>query len=97
MGTFYLSFADNSKPTGSQWLGACVVEADDAKEAIEEAWRAGCNPGGEVLAFKTSKRPSARFYDRLLTMDDIRELDADIGGPGKAVDTDGNVVEKLNG
>lgn len=43
---WYLSFVDHKKG----WLGACCVEAKDLHDAVKTAWKAGCNPGGEVLA-----------------------------------------------
>jgi hypothetical protein len=46
---WYLSFADADRPEGDQFLGGCIVKAHSMKEAIKEAWRHGCNPGGEVV------------------------------------------------
>jgi hypothetical protein len=45
---YYLSFVDDDRPRGSRWLGGCCVEADSPIGAVQEAWRRGCNPGGEV-------------------------------------------------
>ncbi|MFY9838226.1 MAG: hypothetical protein WAK55_17500 [Xanthobacteraceae bacterium] len=42
---WYLSFVDSHKG----WLGACCVEADSIQDAVDTAYKAGCNPGGEVL------------------------------------------------
>lgn len=47
----WMSFCDGSRPKGSQFLGACVVDANSMEGAIRAAWSAGCNPGGEVVAF----------------------------------------------
>lgn len=46
---YYLSFADQDKPEGEKWSGCCCVEAEDHIDAVREARRQGCNPGGEVL------------------------------------------------
>lgn len=45
---FWLSFCDTRRPKGTQFLGACIVEADDFKSACREAWRLKINPGGDV-------------------------------------------------
>lgn len=46
MSYYWLSFAN------PKFLGGCLVEADGPAEAIEEAWRWQCNPGGEVCIVK---------------------------------------------
>jgi len=46
---WYFSFADGSRPKGSQFLGVAVVEAPDEVSAARETWRQGCNPGGGVV------------------------------------------------
>jgi hypothetical protein len=44
---WYLSFVD--KVHGKdKFLGACIVEADNYREAIFQAWMLKINPGGEV-------------------------------------------------
>lgn len=48
MSLFYLSFCDVNKPKGQQFLGATIVAADDAMEAVAKSHRLGINPGGEV-------------------------------------------------
>lgn len=45
---WWLSFADPSRPEGSQLLGCAIVDAMDGPEAIRAAWVLGINPGGEV-------------------------------------------------
>ncbi len=47
--TFWLSFADPTKPRGQQHLGVAIVEASSAGGALTKAWEMGCNPGGEVM------------------------------------------------
>lgn len=46
---FWLSFADPERPTGTQFLGACMVEADSPIAAVKTAHALGINPGGEVM------------------------------------------------
>lgn len=45
---WWLSFADPTRPTGSQFLGAALVEGQSLLDAAQTAWILGCNPGGEV-------------------------------------------------
>jgi hypothetical protein len=49
MSFWWLSFCEPTRPRGRKFLGGCIVEAEDMAEAIAEAWRHGCNPGGEVM------------------------------------------------
>ena len=65
MNLFWLSFADGSKPKGTQFLGACVVEAPSFADAIQVAWAHGCNPGGECLGREIhSLRMRERLFDQ---------------------------------
>lgn len=51
MSAFWLSFADDDRPEGQQFLGACIIpEAADFLEAMTLAWVFGLNPGGQVAA-----------------------------------------------
>lgn len=45
---YYLSFCDPAKPTGTQFLGATVVEAGDPSDMLTKTHLNGTNPGGEV-------------------------------------------------
>jgi hypothetical protein len=47
MSWWWLSFADDDG-----FLGACIVEAPDVVQAAIQAFRHGCNPGGEVVGVK---------------------------------------------
>lgn len=49
MTLFWMSFCDPTLPTGEQFLGATIVEAEDSKAALRKSWRLGINPGGEVM------------------------------------------------
>lgn len=46
---FWLSFVDDERPAGQQFLGACLVPASEIVEAVKVAHALGCNPGGEVV------------------------------------------------
>lgn len=52
MSFYYLSFCDPNKPKGSQFLGACVVEAHDERGAYLRATALGINPGGEIAMWE---------------------------------------------
>ena len=51
MAYYWLSFADKKK-----FLGGCLVEAESPGEAIEEAWRWKCNPGGDVAIVRVDAK-----------------------------------------
>lgn len=61
---WWISFADGPPPNG--FLGVAMVEAKDFERAIEEAWRRGINPGGEVLASSLVGAPPEHLRNRLL-------------------------------
>jgi hypothetical protein len=70
LGWWWLSFADD---TG--FLGVAIVEAGGIMEAAVAAKLAGCNPGGEVLAYPipVDKLPVEKLRNRLLSRDDLEE------------------------
>lgn len=45
---WYISFADPDLPTGTQFLGACYVQAMSLPDAITVSHERGCNPGGQA-------------------------------------------------
>jgi len=51
---FWLSFADASRPQGTQFLGA------SQEQAVRRCHRAGANPGGEMMSMQI---PNS-FWDR---------------------------------
>lgn len=61
-----MSFCDPNKPEGSQFLGACVVEASNLRDAIQVSWEYGCNPGGEVLSKEIPKKFEAKVIQQEL-------------------------------
>jgi hypothetical protein len=46
---YWMSFCDNAKPKGEQFLGTCIVHAHDEVEATRLAWARGMNPGAEIM------------------------------------------------
>jgi hypothetical protein len=48
MAWWWMSFADPTRPRGSQFLSVLLIEADDAKKAMTRSHVLGLNPGGEV-------------------------------------------------
>ena len=54
---WWLSFADSDGPGG--FLGACIVVAPDFGVAVQVAWAAGCNPGGQVKGTSLSCQTDA--------------------------------------
>lgn len=68
-GTFWwLSFVDRVDDVALN-LGACIVIGNSLHDAVGMAWRAGCNPGGEVAGTPLPKgcRLHYTLLYRLLT------------------------------
>ena len=78
---FWLSFCDGDMPPGQQFLGACVVEVEEAEtpkhtlsRALRKAYHVGANPGGEVLSLEIDD--SAPYpLNRLLSQAEIDAID----------------------
>lgn len=72
MALFWLSFCDPDKEPGSQFLGVVIVEGDNSIDAVRQAHKLGCNPGGEVSIDCINHRtvPSA-LRNRLLSKADL--------------------------
>jgi hypothetical protein len=71
MSLWYLSFASDDHG----FLGATVVEADDAEAAVGRATRIGLNPGGEVAIVPVPQEaePEARkLLNRLASEAELR-------------------------
>jgi hypothetical protein len=82
---WWLSFADGDLPKGQQFLGACIVRGTEPimghprpTDPVPEAWRQGCNPGGEVAMHRVpdDREPPAEWCNRLLTREECAALDA---------------------
>lgn len=72
---WWLSFADATRPTGTQCLGVSIVRAMSLQEAVKAAWVMDCNPGGEVFggpALSEDGDPPAEYASRLLTKDEAQ-------------------------
>lgn len=74
---WWLSFADPTLPAGTQFLGACLVEANSLVDAISVSHLRGINPGGEVATWGPFPPDKAPHYPRheLLSRERITELD----------------------
>lgn len=72
----YLSFADGSRPKGTQFLGACIIEAPNIILCAIRAYELGINPGGEILSVRCESVPPEKWRNRLLTREDIAAMDA---------------------
>ena len=79
---WWLSFVDAGRPEGDRFLGGCIVPATEFEDALQKAWRLGCNPGGQCKGARIPAHPvpSARWVGRLLSRIEIDEMDAELGG-----------------
>lgn len=76
---WYMSFVDINRPRGNQFLGACLVFSggEEIADAIKEAWRVGCNPGGAAQVVELPSPLPEKLHpygNRLLQIPDL--LDA---------------------
>jgi hypothetical protein len=74
---WWLSFCHGDRPKGDQFVGACIVEGQDIAAAVGEAWRLGCNPGGQVLAVQLPWRTIPSLVGRLIGKEEATALTAD--------------------
>ncbi len=70
MTMWWLSFCDDRKPKGAQFLGLCIVEAVDEITAVKITHALGINPGGEVGFMDLIPEKVARLSFDLLAMRD---------------------------
>ncbi len=79
-GWYFLNFG--SKEDGH--LGDAIVQAHDLVSASREAWRLGCNPGGNMWGepLENWQLPEMKYRERLLTK---AETFAAFGIPGSRV------------
>lgn len=66
----YLSFADE---TG--FLGGAFIREQDVVTAAAVAWQLDINPGGEVAGLGPGPLPPSEWVERLLTREELAELD----------------------
>lgn len=52
MAYYWLSFCDTDLAEGDQFLGGCLIDAEDVEDAITKSHRRKCNPGGEVACLQ---------------------------------------------
>jgi len=82
MNLFYVSFADRGRAKGDRFLGACVVEGRDIREASERATALRIHPGGEILGVpvepETAPLIDAKWKNRLLTREECAVMDEEI-------------------
>lgn len=81
---WWLSFVDKEqcappgqgKPGGTGFLGVSIVSASSYVEAVRQAHRLGCNPGGEVQGYGPFPAGSidAGYLDRLLTKEEVDDI-----------------------
>jgi hypothetical protein len=82
---WWLSFCDPDKPEGTQFIGACIVEADDIIAATMLAHCLGINPGGEVAGVAFDRDPPDKYVNVLMD----KEMIADMDRGGKCLSTCG--------
>lgn len=73
MQPFYMSFVKDGA-----FAGACLVYASDAKSAMQTAWEQKCNPGGEIQMLNPKFIPDDKWFNRLLSISDLREMEAEL-------------------
>jgi len=76
---YYLSFADSDRPSGERFLGALILEASGVVDAARRAHAIGENPGGEVLSWEITDLPPEEYRARLLSKDDLRDMNEKMG------------------
>ncbi len=72
---FWLSFADGTLPTGTQFLGVVIIRGTEFVEAVKSAHRLGINPGGEVKCTEIEADIPPEYMDRLLSRESLAELE----------------------
>lgn len=76
MNWWWLSFADQTRPKGNQFLGVVIIEAITLDQAITQSHLRGLNPGGEILSFQIpyDRIPDEQFRNRLLSREEATML-----------------------
>lgn len=82
MSSWWLSFADGTREVGTQFLGACIVDAEDFFDAVRASHRHKINPGGEVQGFEIPKGAPdlSKWKNRLMSRAECEEMDAELMG-----------------
>ncbi len=74
---WYFSFTDETRPEGSQFLGALVAQGATMTEAYVSIGLSGLNPGGAALIvgpFEASRDWLARYSGRLLDREEAENM-----------------------
>ena len=77
MNAYYMSFCDPAKVEGSQFIGACLVQADTEVDAMTESHLRGCNPGGEIMLIgpmPINDEAAAPYMNRLLSREEAENM-----------------------
>lgn len=89
---WWLSFADGTRPKGTQFLGVCIVdtgmegapETMDMLAAVQMTHALGINPGGEVQGLPCPEEREhliqAKWLNRLLSREECEAIDAEMAG-----------------
>lgn len=81
---YWLSFADPNKPAGTQFNGACIVQAPSELAAVAVASARGCNPHGEVVFLPIPDSLVSEIADkwkyRVLDRQECEAFDTEIEG-----------------
>lgn len=89
LGWWYLSFVDDSRPKGDQFVGGIFVKAYGFGTAVRKTHKLGINPGGEIQGVPAPPgmpAPPWNYRHRLLTRKEIDEADAyftEVSGQGE--------------
>lgn len=79
-GLYWLSFCNPDLSAGSQFLGVSIVWGTDYPDAISNAWRLKCNPGGEIMGELLPEIEGVeipiQYINRLLTRSECDDLNA---------------------
>lgn len=72
---WWMSFADPTKPRGSQFLGVVILEVPVGVMPIQHSWDEKLNPGGEIAFAEIEGEHQAtyrkEFRNRLLSRDEL--------------------------
>ncbi len=72
---YYFSFADGSRPKGTQFLGGLFIRAKSMSGALMASHRTGQNPGGEAQVFEFERDIDPKWVGRLLSRADLDAFD----------------------
>lgn len=105
MALYWMSFCDPEKKPGTQFLGACIVDANysgdrraDSEASMRAAWHHGCNPGGEVQSMKLPDEMAAlvpeQFKYVLMSKERCEQFDRLMARTKRGLEADGRDVRE---